>query len=861
MGLFRNKEKGREVLEQAPGERKTKKEPGFLGKLWKEKPWLSRGLVVSFTLGLIFSGFYGIYRTRAEKFQDSPAERTESIAWLYQSCYLLYRDLYNARQEDNADYVDVYLEAKEGYEWLLDGKKFNAYRQILDMLAETSEGEEYVSGEEMETDWVEEALHNGTITEEMIAEYASDGLLDKEWLEDYRSGGSYYNLNHNDCYAVLNEIEMMKGYFLQLESSFRELNISYDYVIEDNTTGKILTNSSEEERNRDKDLLTFLLIFRFDRAGNVTIGDSVQGKDVNAIRKSANEVVRADLLKTQLNGEMSTFLQYGRLKGPADCTVTFSIPMADWETRKDNFYIGSVESNGNSQLYYGCNRYWGNDVYAYWDSGVGSILVLAMALMALLGCFLPVLGKTKPWREEKLCYVSLEVLFLAGVFLCLMTEPIMTMVAYVASGEAGGAFRAYLQCPLKVADFLAWFFSMWAMAFLFFGCWYVGICARAVRDFGVWTYIRKRSLIYRFFPFIKRKAVSIYDAVAHMDLTENANKTIIKILVGNALILLVISFFWVGGFAITAVYSIVLYIILRKYISELQKSYRVLLRAVDQIAAGCLNVTINEDLGVFEPFREQVFKIQDGLQKAVEAEVKSQRMKVELVTNMSHDLKTPLTAIITYVNLLKEEGITEQQRKEYLTTLERKSLRLKSLIEDLFEFSKASSQNVTLNIMDVDIMSLVKQVAFEMSDKLGEAGLDVRMNLTEEKVILPLDSQKTYRIYENLFGNISKYALPGTRVYVNGFRIDDTVVITLKNISAQEITVDSSELTERFVRGDAARNTEGSGLGLAIAKSFTELQGGSLALDVDGDLFKVTTTWYLQVAEADSYKNLPPFQM
>lgn len=221
-------------------------------------------------------------------------------------------------------------------------------------------------------------------------------------------------------------------------------------------------------------------------------------------------------------------------------------------------------------------------------------------------------------------------------------------------------------------------------------------------------------------------------------------------------------------------------------------------------------------------------------------------MKVELVTNMSHDLKTPLTAIITYVNLLKEQNITEEQRREYLGTLERKSLRLKALIEDLFEFSKANSQNITLNIMDVDIMNLVRQVAFEMSDKIGESGLDVRMNLTEEKVVLPLDSQKTYRIYENLFGNIAKYALPGTRVYVNGFRIDDTIVVTLKNISAQEITVDSSELTERFVRGDASRNTEGSGLGLAIAKSFTELQGGQLSLEVDGDLFKVTTTWHMK---------------
>ena len=220
-------------------------------------------------------------------------------------------------------------------------------------------------------------------------------------------------------------------------------------------------------------------------------------------------------------------------------------------------------------------------------------------------------------------------------------------------------------------------------------------------------------------------------------------------------------------------------------------------------------------------------------------------MKVELITNISHDLKTPLTAIITYVNLLKDENITPEQSKEYLATLDRKSLRLKSLIEDLFEFSKANSDNVTLNIMDVDVMNLVKQVAFEMSDKIGESGLDVRMNLTEERVVLPLDSQKTYRIYENLFGNIAKYALEGTRVYVNGFLLNDTVVITMKNISAQEITVEASDLTERFVRGDCARNTEGSGLGLAIAKSFTELQGGRLEVEVDGDLFKVTTIWQL----------------
>lgn len=335
------------------------------------------------------------------------------------------------------------------------------------------------------------------------------------------------------------------------------------------------------------------------------------------------------------------------------------------------------------------------------------------------------------------------------------------------------------------------------------------------------------------------------ESLAHSD------RIIIVVLLVNAIILLLVSWLWLGGLAVVAVYSVALYFILRKFAGDMREKYDILMRAVDEIAQGNMNVSIQEDLGMFEPFKEQLFKIQAGWRKAVDAEVKSQRMKAELVTNMSHDLKTPLTAIITYINLLKEKDITEEQRREYLATLERKSNRLKGLIEDLFEFSRVSSHNITLNIMDVDIMNLVKQVCFEMSDKISAAGLDARMNLTAERVLLPLDSQKTYRIYENLFVNITKYALPGTRFYVNGFRLDDTVVITLKNISMQEITVDPEELTERFVRGDISRNTEGSGLGLAIAKSFTELQGGRLTLEVDGDLFKVTTVWHLGGAKKE----------
>lgn len=175
-------------------------------------------------------------------------------------------------------------------------------------------------------------------------------------------------------------------------------------------------------------------------------------------------------------------------------------------------------------------------------------------------------------------------------------------------------------------------------------------------------------------------------------------------------------------------------------------------------------------------------------------------MKTELVTNVSHDLKTPLTAIITYVNLLKIEQDPERQ-KEYIDVLDRKSLRLKALIEDLFEISKASSKSVNLNIANIDIVNLFKQVKLEMEEKITEANLDFRLDIPEDKVIVALDGQKTYRIFENLIGNAAKYAMPHTRVYVKIAAEDGDAVFQMKNVSANELTFNPEEITERFVRG------------------------------------------------------------
>lgn len=768
--------------------------------------WVFLGLAVSLILAVALSCFYGIFRNRAKQYETSPLENIDNVSWLYQNAYLLYKDLYNMQTDEQLDYLSLYLKPEEGYDWILELGNENEDTAYDSFLEHTETGE-------------------GTDISEQI------------------SADAFWELR--------NQVQSLKELFQQTENSFNNLNSRYDYIIRDNNTGEYLTNMSEAELDRNLSEQYFLLSFEFNNYGVATVGELLCGREPGQLRKLANEAIRQDFLEAYRETEYSPnglFTKYCSLKAPVNCTVTYCISTSAWENENQWIDYWTEYSYSNGEYVTASYTLNSDDISvrtAYHESNAGGYLLAFLIMSMVLGLFLPVLKGTKPWREVSICRLSFEILFTFGVVVYgFFGELVFNMIVCMASFQTRN-FLADTLGSVEVAGVLSMALNLLGLTAFFFCGWYLGVCARAVRELGIKEYIKQKSIIYRIFPFVKGKALGVYDAVCHFDVTKNAHKLILKVVLVNALILFVISSLWFGGLAITVIYSILLYVVLRKYISDLQKKYSILLHATNEIAQGNLNVSITEDLGVFEPFKPQVIRIQDGFKRAVEEEVKSQRMKAELITNVSHDLKTPLTAIITYVNLLKEEGITEEQRREYLETLERKSLRLKVLIEDLFEVSKANSQTITLNIMDVDVMNLVKQVAFEMSDKLSASNLDVRMNLTDEKVILPLDSQKTYRIYENLLGNVAKYAMPGTRVYINGFVIDDTVIITMKNISAQEITVDTTELTERFVRGDASRNTEGSGLGLAIVKSFTELQGGELSLEVDGDLFKVTTTWHL----------------
>lgn len=371
------------------------------------------------------------------------------------------------------------------------------------------------------------------------------------------------------------------------------------------------------------------------------------------------------------------------------------------------------------------------------------------------------------------------------------------------------------------------------LIFLFL-CMFTIYYVKSIFKEGIITFLMNNTVC----SWIIKKLKKIINKVSSFDLNDNTNKIILKIVLVNCLIISIICCFFTFGIFFALVYSTILFVILRNKFDDLKHDYQILLNAVQRLSNGDFDVEINQDLGIFNSLKTEFTNIKNGFEKAVNDEVKSQKMKTELISNVSHDLKTPLTSIITYIDLLKKENLSDNKRKEYINTLERNALRLKNLIDDLFEISKANSGNIKLNIVDVDIVALIQQTKFELTDNFAGKNLTFKTTYPKEKIILQLDSQKTYRIFENLLINISKYALENTRVYIEVINYDDEIEITFKNISADEIKISGDELVGRFVQGDTSRNTSGSGLGLAIAKSFTELQKGIFKINVDGDLFK-----------------------
>jgi len=247
---------------------------------------------------------------------------------------------------------------------------------------------------------------------------------------------------------------------------------------------------------------------------------------------------------------------------------------------------------------------------------------------------------------------------------------------------------------------------------------------------------------------------------------------------------------------------------------------------------------LNPDADLYV-LQENLNQIQEGISRATEERLKSERMKVELITNVSHDLKTPLTSIISYVDLLsKEEGLPGHVN-DYIKILARKSDRLKILIQDLFDLSKATSGNMELYMERLDLGKLIEQTLADLEEQVSQSPLTFRLNIPDYPIFISSDGKKLYRVFLNLFQNALKYSLAGSRVYVDLVVNDGKAIVTIKNTANYEMNFDEREIIERFVRGDKSRSGEGSGLGLAIVQSFTQACGGSFDVKVDGDLFKV----------------------
>lgn len=267
--------------------------------------------------------------------------------------------------------------------------------------------------------------------------------------------------------------------------------------------------------------------------------------------------------------------------------------------------------------------------------------------------------------------------------------------------------------------------------------------------------------------------------------------------------------------------------------------------AIRSISQG--NTSLQMDLerlnGKERVMGEHINNISIGLDAALQEKVKSERLKADLITNVSHDIKTPLTSIINYVDLLKREHIQDPKIQGYLEVLEQKSQRLKTLTEDLVEASKASSGNLKLEIADIDLVELVQQTGGEFAEKFERRRLEVVSHLPKEPMLIRADGRRMWRILENLYNNAFKYAMERSRIYVDVFQQDGRAVFTIKNVSESPLNISPDELTERFVRGDVSRTTEGSGLGLSIAKSLTQLQGGEFEVVIDGDLFKAVVSF------------------
>ena len=363
-------------------------------------------------------------------------------------------------------------------------------------------------------------------------------------------------------------------------------------------------------------------------------------------------------------------------------------------------------------------------------------------------------------------------------------------------------------------------------------------------------------LVCRTYRWVKSKWLLVYHNLNFLwkSILVVSGFAVLTVLVGTFCVLVydtaVVIFFWI--------YMFIAYLALLALAICFHLQYRRIQEGINRIGAGDTQAQVDLE-GLYGDMRQQaesLNQIQASVQTAVEKQLKSERLKTELITNVSHDIKTPLTSIVNYVDLLKKQEVQDETAKEYIEVLDRQAARLKKLIEDLLEASKASTGNIAVDLMPLNETELVKQVAGEYIDRLRAKGLELVLNLPEKEIPVLADGQLLWRVFDNLLNNALKYSQQGTRVYLDLQENEGKVMVILRNISAYALHISGEDLMERFVRGDSSRHTEGSGLGLSIARSLIDLMHGSFSIAIDGDLFKAQVilaryegAWPVELAE------------
>lgn len=628
---------------------------------------------------------------------------------------------------------------------------------------------------------------------------------------------SVLSLGEDVPYSIRSELE----YVMEEEL----LTARADFINSPNFAYRI-TNTATGEKTEGGDTSLFVKdhqmysTFTYDADGNVTSTGDYVSTDFTYM--SAYQLLKNSISISTSNAR-ETYEIYGK-----------SIPKSQIQLRvpqnlKAEFAIPQNLTENNDIIWYNT----GNLVYGEMS---GRFLAVTCCMMVffigLYILFYPVSveQEVNPFAFMRKIKAEIKWVFL-GTVLCLAYIGMAFLDVYIMTGELQTALQMlgipYAELVPVVLQFMG---LMLTGLFTAMGIFEI----KYMLTSGFCRYWKEDSLIGSICGNVKRR----FEKLSEVDLSDKTDTVLLKYVLIQMVIVGVIACFWSFGIVLSVLYSVLLFFYIRKKLKKVQKDYQVLLKEAHQLADGRFDEEITQDVGIFNALGEEFKNVRTGFEKAVCEEMKSQNMKTELISNVSHDLKTPLTGIKNYAELLGQNNVSEQDKQVYLENLQHYIDRLNNLIEDLFEVSKVNSGNIELNPVELNVVALIQQAQAETEDLLKQKNLTVILDAPENGIVQALDSDKTYRIFENLFTNIAKYTLPGTRVYVSATAQPDYTEITFKNISEAQMNFTPEEIVERFVRGDKSRHESGSGIGLAIVKSFTEVQNGTFSIEIDGDLFK-----------------------